>query len=118
MLPKNLCFVDVETTGTSLRFDRVIEIGIIRVENNKIVSTFNSLINPQRYLPTEIQGLTGISKADLDNAPSFYSIKNEILKILKDCVFVAHNVRFDYSFIKNEFKQYDIDFKPKQLCTV
>ncbi len=117
-LPDKLCFVDVETTGASLRFDRIIEIGIIRVEKGKVVKEFTSLINPQKYLPQEIELLTGISKADLESAPSFYELKNTVKEILKDCVLVAHNVRFDYSFIKNEFKLFDMEFNPRQICTV
>lgn len=118
VLPDKLCFVDVETTGGSLNYDRVIEIGIVRVEDHQVVKTFQSLINPNKYLPPEIELLTGITAADLDGAPSFYQLKSEIKDILKDCVFVAHNVRFDYSFLKNEFKRFDIEFNPKQICTV
>lgn len=114
----NLAFVDIETTGTSILRDRIIEIGILRVENGKLVSTFNSLINPQTHLPPSIENMTGIKSCQLENAPTFYSLKREILKILTGCLFVAHNSRFDYAFIKNEFKRFDISFSAKNLCTV
>src|SRR6266566_2377215 len=118
MLPKNLAFVDIETTGTRAFYDRIIESGILRIENNKLIKTFHSLINPESHLPPEITMLTGITAADLENAPTFRSIKDEIQKILRDCLFVAHNVRFDYSFVKNEFKREMISFSSKHFCTV
>src|ERR1700761_9508394 len=103
MLPSKLAFVDVETTGTRASYDRIIEIGILRVEENQLVKTFKSLINPQSYLPKEITRLTGITEQELENAPTFRMVKDEIAEILKDCTFIAHNVRFDYAFLKQEF---------------
>lgn len=118
MLPKKLTFVDVETTGMRVNLDRIIEIGVLRVEDNKLVETYQSLINPGFYIPPEISEMTGITSAQLENAPSFYEIKKELLKIFEDTIFVAHNVRFDYSFLKQEFKRFDISFSPKHFCTV
>lgn len=118
MLPQKLAFVDVETTGLSAVRNRIIEIGILRIENGRLVNTFQSLVNPQCFLPDQIEFLTGITKKHLESSPSFSSIKNDIKEILDDSVFVAHNVRFDYSFLKNEFKREGLFFSPKQLCTV
>lgn len=118
MLPDKLAFVDIETTGMRSAYDRIIEIGILRVENNKLVKTFHSLFNPQTRIPAEITKLTGISGADLENAPSFRSMKDEILETLSDCIFVAHNVRFDYSFLMNEFRRENFTFSSKHFCTV
>src|SRR5437868_4812001 len=118
MLPKKLAFVDIETTGGRSFYDRVLEIGILRVEENQIVKTFHSLINPQAYIPPEITLLTGITARDIENAPTFRQIKDEILETLTDCIFVAHNVRFDYGFLKNEFQRENISFKSKHFCTV
>ncbi|RJQ24678.1 hypothetical protein C4577_07170 [Candidatus Parcubacteria bacterium] len=118
MLPKALAFVDIETTGTRIDYDRIIEIGIIRVEEDKEIETFQTLINPQIYTSTYIEKMTGISKEDLERAPSFSSVKNQILELLIDAVFVAHNVRFDYGFLKKEFKQEEITYYSKHLCTV
>ncbi len=117
-LPSKLVFLDTETTGGSLRTDRVIEIGMLRVENGKVVKKFTSLINPQRYVPPEIELLTGISGAMVDTAPTFFDLKDQILELLNDAVFVAHNARFDYGFIKTEFKRLGINFSAKHLCTV
>lgn len=118
MLPQKLVFVDLETTGTSVTRDRIIEIGIIRVENNKLVKSFQSLVNPQGYISPYIETLTGIKRTELVTAPVFNTLKKEIMDLLKDAVFIAHNARFDYSFLKHEFKRQEIDFKAKQLCTV
>lgn len=117
-LPSKLVFLDTETTGGSLRTDRVIEIGMLRVENGKVVKKLNSLINPERYVPPEIEMLTGITGAMVDTAPTFFSLKDQILEMLDDAVFVAHNARFDYGFIKTELKRLGINFSSKHLCTV
>jgi len=118
MLPQKLAFVDIETTGTRSSYDRIIEVGILRVEENKLVKTFQTLINPQSYLPKEITTLTGIREEDLENAPTFRSVKDEIAEILQDCTFVAHNVRFDYAFLKHEFLREHITYTSKHFCTV
>lgn len=118
MLPRTISFVDIETTGGRSFYDRIIEIGIIRVEDNEIVKTFRSLINPQGHIPREIELLTGITSGDLENAPTFREIKDDILEILADSYFVAHNVRFDYGFLKSEFKRENISYSQKHFCTV
>jgi DNA polymerase III subunit epsilon len=118
MLPKNIAFVDIETTGGSLRYDRIIEIGILRVEDNKLVQTYQTLVNPEGYLPAEITRLTGIDAADLDQAPSFSRVKKDILELLDGCVFAAHNARFDYGFLRSEFRREETTFRAKTLCTV
>lgn len=118
MLPNKLAFVDLETTGTSAAYGRIIEIGVLRVENDVITKTYHSLINPQRYLPPEVEMLTGITIHDLENKPTFREVARDILEILDDCIFVAHNVRFDYSFLKHEFLREQISFSTKHFCTV
>ena len=118
MLPDKLAFVDIETTGSSPRFGRMIEIGIVRVEEGIVTKTYNTLINPQTHLPPEIEMLTGITHKDLEGKPTFKQIKNDILEMLVDCVFVAHNVRFDYSFLRHEYSRENIDFRLRHFCTV
>ena len=113
-----LAFVDVETTGGSAQYDRIIEIGVLRIENVNVVKKYTTLVDPDHHVPKSIEDLTGIQSKDLETAPSFYDISQELLEILRDCTFVAHNVRFDYSFIKAEFKRIGIDFHASQLCTV
>lgn len=118
MLPKSLCFVDVETTGTNPSFNRIIEVGIVKVLNNQIVETFESLVNPGTGVPPYIKSITGISESELENAPSFYEIKDQVLDMFLNSVLVAHNVRFDYGFLKNEFKRIDVSFYSRHFCSI
>ncbi len=110
--------IDVETTGGSSDNDYVIEIGIVLGEDGKVTNNYQTLVNPQKRISPYIEAYTGISSEELETAPTFDDIKDELYEMLYDRVFVAHNARFDYSFIKNEFRRHDIKFNAKQLCTV
>lgn len=110
--------VDVETDGMNYIHGHVIEVAAIRVEKGQIVREFTTLINPGTSIPYFITNLTGITTHDVQDAPAFADIADELLDILDGATFVAHNVRFDYSFLKQEFRRAGIDFEPKQLCTV
>ncbi|MCA9402036.1 MAG: 3'-5' exonuclease, partial [Candidatus Omnitrophica bacterium] len=114
----NLVIVDIETTGARIVQNRIIEIGIIRVQKGRVVQRYSKLINPQQPIPTSITKLTGIHETDVWDAPSFQEVHEEIFNILQDAIFVAHNVRFDYGFLKQEFKRLGVDFKAKCLCSV
>lgn len=118
VLPSAFAFIDTETTGTNPRRDRVIEIGIIRVENGREVARIDTLLNPHSHLPPEIYALTGISYDQLLRAPDFDEIQSDVRQILDGALFVAHNARFDYAFVKNEFTRHENDFRAKVLCTV
>lgn len=118
MLPSKLAFVDLETTGMRSHSDRIIEIGIILVDDDKVSCTYSSLINPGAYIPPSIQAITGITQSELETAPSFREIHEIVEELLIDRVFVAHNARFDYGFLKSEFKRLEKSFSPKQFCTV
>lgn len=118
MLPQKIAFLDVETTGVSSFRDRIIEIGILRVEDGKLVSKYQSLINPNMYISPEIVSLTGIVPSQLEKAPPFEDVARTILKTIEDCILVAHNVRFDLGFLKNEFRRQEISFFPKHFCSV
>ena len=111
-------FVDIETTGGSYRNSRVLEVAAIRYENGEVTAEFSTLINPETYIPASITALTGIREGDIVDAPVFADIADEFAEIMDGAVFVAHNVRFDYSFIKNEFAMIGKTFSPKLLCTV
>lgn len=111
-------FVDIETTGGSYRNSRVLEVAAIRYEHGEVVKEFSSLIDPGTYIPANITTLTGIKANDVIGAPRFEDIADELFEILDGAVFVAHNVRFDYSFLKNEFALASLAFSPKLLCTV
>lgn len=118
-LPKSLSFVDIETTGLSSTHNRIIELGVIRVDNEEITKEFTSLINPgTNRIDPFIQEMTGITYEELENAPSFYDIKDEIREILDGSIFVAHNVRFDYGFLRNEFKRVGVKYSSKHFCSV
>lgn len=111
-------YVDIETTGGSARSSRVLEVAAIRVEPDGTTREFSSLIDPETRVPGTITRITGITEADIGGAPKFNDIADELLDILSGAVFIAHNVRFDYSFLKMEFAQLGINFSPRLLCTV
>ena len=111
-------FVDIETTGGSYRNSRVLEVAAIRYENGKVTAEFSTLINPEAYIPASITSLTGIHEGDIVDAPVFADIADQLAEVMSGAVFVAHNVRFDYSFLKNEFAMIGMEFTPKLLCTV
>ncbi len=118
MFPAPLAIIDLETTGMTATADRITEIGIVMVVDNKVVEEWSTLVNPECSIPPDIQSLTGITNAMLKNAPTFREIAKEVQARLYDRVFVAHNARFDYGFIKNEFRRLDVPFTEEVLCTV
>ncbi len=110
-----LAFVDVETTGASAEYgDRVIEIGIVRVEGGKVVSEMQELIDPQRRISPGIVALTGISTDMVVGKPIFAQLSSAILEQLRGAVIVGHNVRFDLSFLLHEFRRSQLDL-PREL---
>ena len=111
-------FVDVETTGARAPYDRVIEIGIQRVEEGRLIETYSTLVDPECRIPPIITQLTGITNAEVVGAPTFAEIARQVYQLLEGCVFVAHNVRFDYGFIRNEFARLEQVFSAPCLCTV
>jgi len=115
---KPFAIVDVETTGSSAIYGRIIEIAVIRVEDGKIKRQFQTLVNPERFIPFSIEQLTGISNRDIADAPLFDEIARELFRLLDGAIFVAHNARFDYGFVKNEFRRLGKSFNAKCLCTV
>lgn len=110
--------VDIETTGGKPNKSSITEIAIIVFDGEKVVERFSSLINPQSYIPYFITNLTGISNEMVADAPKFHEVAKHIVEITKDCIFVAHNVNFDYSFIKAAFKSFGYNYNRKTLCTV
>lgn len=117
MHPERLAFVDLETTGANPVSDRITEIGIVTVEGDA-VTRWNSLVNPGCHIPRFIQALTGINDEMVADAPSFESLADEVQDRLAGCTFIAHNARFDYGFLKNEFKRLGRRFQADVVCTV
>lgn len=109
---------DIETTGSYASACSIIEIGICIVENGKVTEEFHTLLDPGRPLPHFITALTGITDDMTGKAPSFHQVADELTDYFKDTVFVAHNVNFDFSFIKAEFEALGMSFNPPRLCTV
>ncbi|ULC58668.1 GIY-YIG nuclease family protein [Flaviramulus sp. BrNp1-15] len=107
--------IDVETTGRS---NKLTEISIFKYDGTQIIDEFTSLINPELLIPDYITALTGIDNGMVADAPTFSEIANTILSFTENCIFVAHNVNFDYNAIRNEFKAINIDFNRKKLCTI
>lgn len=112
-----LAFVDIETTGSHFERDRITEIGIKTLIDGEI-HVWERLIDPETFIPQNIQRLTGISPQMLAGQPNFEEIAPELKRELEGKIFVAHNARFDYGFIKAAFKRVGIEFRPKVLCTV
>lgn len=111
-------FVDIETNGGSGERGRITEIAVIRVENGEITETFSSLVNPGGPIPYWITSLTGITNEAVTDAPYFDEIASQLDRIMKGALFVAHNVRFDFSFVKRQMEAGGFSFRPKLFCTV
>jgi DNA polymerase III subunit epsilon len=110
--------VDIETTGSRPSEDKITEIAIVLHDGQKVVDSFTSLINPGRSIPYEITQLTGITNEMVREAPRFHEVARRIVEFTEGKVFVAHNVRFDYSFLKSEFHSLGYNYQRKTLCTV
>ena len=115
--PLPCAIVDIETTGGNVTQDRVTEIGIVEVTEDG-VSEWSSLVNPRTSIPWSIQRLTGITNEMVAEAPYFEHVAKEIVLRLQGKLFIAHNVRFDYGFLRNEFARLAYSFSSKLLCTV
>ena len=111
------CIVDLETTGGSAAYDRITEIAAYKYNGQKIVGEFVTLVNPERNIPAFITKLTGISDDMVASAPYFYEIAKELIEFTKDCTLVAHNARFDYSFLKQAFRDLGYDYSRETLCS-
>lgn len=117
-LHDRIAVIDLETTGTAATSDGITEIGILSIEGGVIVEAWSSLVNPEQSIPPEIQTLTGITNAMVRHAPRFSELAAEVRTRLEGHLFVAHNARFDYGFIKNAFRRIGVPFTAEVLCTV
>jgi DNA polymerase-3 subunit epsilon len=118
ILPQDLVFVDLETTGGNAAHHRITEVGIIRMEKGAVVDEWSSLINPECRIPSYIESFTGITNQMVAGAPRFAEIAALVLEKLRSPVFVAHNARFDYAFLRTEFRRLGVHFSAKVMCTV
>lgn len=118
MLDRPLVFLDLETTGATAHYDRITEIGLVEVDCGRHAGEWSSLVNPEMRIPPSIQTLTGITDAMVANAPTFADLAESLYERLEGKVLVAHNARFDYGFLRNEFRRLGLRYQPKVLCTV
>ncbi|MGQ7855671.1 exonuclease domain-containing protein [Pedobacter sp. WC2501] len=110
--------VDIETTGGHASANGITEVAINIHDGNQIVESYTTLINPKQPIPDYITALTGIDDGMLMDAPAFDDVALQIYELLSDKVFVAHNVNFDYSFLKHHLAAAGYDLQCKKLCTV
>lgn len=115
---KRYAVIDIETTGGMIKRDKITEIAILIYNGETVEETYDTLINPERSIPPQITQITGITNEMVADAPRFYEVAKKIVEITEGCVFVAHNVNFDYGFIKREFETLGFTYTRKQLCTV
>ncbi|MGI4873839.1 MAG: exonuclease domain-containing protein [Janthinobacterium lividum] len=110
--------IDIETTGGQPAIDRITEIAIFVHDGQQVIDQYTTLLNPGRAIPPFITQLTGITNDMVADAPRFHEVARKVVEMTEGCVFVAHNVRFDYSFIKKEFADLGYNYSRKTLCTV
>lgn len=110
--------VDLETTGGNPAWNRITEIGAVRVRGDRVIDEWSSLVNPGRRIPKNIVELTGITDAMVAGAPPFEAVADAFRQFLGEAVFVAHRVKFDHDFLKAEFERIGQDFRGPTLCTV
>lgn len=113
-----LVFLDLETTGGNATRHRIIEIGLIEVRKGVAIREWSSFVDPDCSIPPFIQTYTGISADMLADAPRFEQLADTLQDILDDALLVAHNARFDYGFLRNEFRRLDQRLSVPALCTV
>jgi DNA polymerase-3 subunit epsilon len=118
LLDAPLAIVDLETTGAHPAWDRVTEIAVLEVSQGEVVSEWTTLVNPGTSIPPAIQALTGITNDMVAGAPEFGDLAAGLYERLEGRIFVAHNARFDYGFLRHSFERAGLRFQARTLCTV
>jgi DNA polymerase III subunit epsilon len=117
-MERKYAIVDIETTGGLVKRDKITEIAIVLHDGHKVIDQYQTLINPERSIPAYISSMTGITDSMVADAPLFCEVAKEIVLRTEGAVFVAHNARFDYGFLREEFSRLGYAYTRKQLCTV
>ncbi len=118
-MPHNTyCLLDTETTGISGKRDEIIDIAIIKIKDGKIIDQYETLVRPNARISSFIQNYTGITNDMVLDAPRFHEVADNVQEFLSDGVLVAHNVGFDFSFLRHEFERMGRLFDTPRLCTV
>ncbi len=110
--------VDIEATGGNHINGRIIEIAVILFDGKKIVKEYSTLVNPEVKIDWYVTKLTGITNKMVADAPLFAAIAQEIIDLTKGNIFVAHDVIFDFKFLKEELRKVGFDFNEPQVCTL
>jgi DNA polymerase-3 subunit alpha (Gram-positive type) len=112
------CVIDLETTGGNPEVEKIIEIGMVRIEDRKITEERSFLINPEKDIPDFVQKLTGIRKADVSHSPRIEEVIDEIVQFIGDSILVAHNTSFDIPFLNGVLKKLQRPtLSNKVICT-
>jgi DNA polymerase-3 subunit alpha (Gram-positive type) len=112
------CVIDLETTGGNPDTEKIIEIGMVKVENRKISEERSFLVNPEKEIPDFVQKLTGIRKGDVEHSPRIEEVIDEIVQFIGDSVLVAHNTSFDIPFLNGVLKKLQRPtLENKVICT-
>lgn len=110
--------VDIETTGGFPQQHGITEIAIVLMDGTEIEGQYSTLVNPHQPIPPFIVNMTGISDAMVSRAPSFHLVAEKIYQLLHDRVFVAHNVNFDFSFVKYHLQEAGFHLQTPKICTI
>lgn len=115
---KDYVCVDLETTGLYPKYDRIIEIGALKVENGQTTDTFQTLVNPGRRLSEKTRQLTGIRDEELEKAPVIEEVLPDFLRFAKEHVLLGHSLLFDYSFLKKAAVNMGLPFEASGVDTL
>ncbi len=110
--------IDLETTGLNPKLDKIIEIGAVKVIDGKLQEPFDTLVNPGRKLEQRIVELTGITDAELKDAPYMDEVFPRIMEYLEELPLLGHSVLFDYSFLKKEAVNRKVPFERQGIDTL
>src|ERR1700753_3545352 len=110
--------VDIETTGGHASANGITEIAICIHNGKKVIERYSTLVNPKREIPIYISALTGITNEMVAGAPPFEDVAADIYHMLHGKIFIAHNVNFDYSFVRYHLAQAGYELQSNKLCTV
>lgn len=115
---KDYVCVDIETTGCRVKWDKIIEIGAVKVRNRKVVEVFSELINPGVEIPVFITELTGITNEMVENKDTIEKVFSRFMEFAGDDVLMGHNIMFDYSFLKQNAVNLNIEFEKNGVDTL
>lgn len=118
-LTKPICFFDLETTGTNIATDRIVEISVLKVYPNGNKESRTWLVNPEMPIPAEVSAIHGITDEKVANEPTFAELAGQIWQLMKDCDLAGYNSdRFDVPLLAEEMLRAGIDFELKNNVTV